>query len=116
MQTASSASRTARVSRSASEKATTEGTPNSRQARTTRRAISPRLATRILLNMGLGTAGTDLLVDRVDFVLHGGWFVAALVDLQGGTDALRTRREDGVVHRLAGGPHRGPLAFKHGAH
>src|SRR5690242_1148659 len=112
MQTPSSASRTARVSRSASEKATTEGTSNSRQARTTRRAISPRLATRILLNMGLGATGTDLLGDRVDFMLHGGRFVAALVDLQGGADALRARREDRVVHGLAGSPHGGPLTFQ----
>src|SRR5579862_1338088 len=50
MQTASSAKRTARLSRSASENTPTLGMPNSLQARMMRTAISPRLATRTFLN------------------------------------------------------------------
>src|SRR3954468_18522122 len=51
MQTASSASFTYLASRSASEYTMTALTPSSWQARWIRRAISPRLATRIFLNM-----------------------------------------------------------------
>src|SRR5262245_13654220 len=47
MGTAASARRTGRESLSASEYTTTGDRPRSRQARTTRRAISPRLAIRI---------------------------------------------------------------------
>src|SRR6476469_4148802 len=51
MQTASSASLTYLASRSASEYTITALMPSSRQARCTRRAISPRLAIRIFLNI-----------------------------------------------------------------
>src|SRR5947207_1269927 len=51
MHTASSASFTYLASRSASEYTTTDFTPSSRQARWIRRAISPRLAIRIFLNI-----------------------------------------------------------------
>ena len=51
MHTASSASLTYLASRSASEYTITALTPSSWQARWIRRAISPRLATRIFLNM-----------------------------------------------------------------
>src|SRR5437899_652420 len=51
MHTASSASLTYLASRSASEYTTTDLTPISRQARWMRRAISPRLAIRIFLNI-----------------------------------------------------------------
>src|SRR5262249_42677298 len=51
MHTASSASLTYLASRSASEYTITAFTPSSRQARWMRRAISPRLATRIFLNI-----------------------------------------------------------------
>src|SRR5690349_8360674 len=51
MQIASSASWAARLSRSASEYATTASTPSVRQARRIRSAISPRLAIRILRNI-----------------------------------------------------------------
>src|SRR6266853_4054660 len=49
MQMARSAKRTCRLSRSASEYTATVPIPNSLQAQITRRAISPRLATRIFL-------------------------------------------------------------------
>src|SRR5215468_3710473 len=51
MHTDSSASRTAREAASAVEWATTVRMPRSRQVRRMRRAISPRLAIRILWNM-----------------------------------------------------------------
>ena len=51
MHTAWSASRTGKLSASNCECATLVRMPNSRQALTTRSAISPRLAIRILLNM-----------------------------------------------------------------
>src|SRR4029077_10010560 len=51
MHTASSAKRTCSELRSASEYTATEGMPSSLQAQMTRRAISPRLAMRILRNM-----------------------------------------------------------------
>src|SRR5665213_2565718 len=52
MHTSSSAKRTWRDSRSASEYPATVCTPSSLQARITRSAISPRFAMRILLNTG----------------------------------------------------------------
>ena len=52
MQTDSSAMRTCIASESAVEWTATEAMPISRQARITRRAISPRLATRIFWNIG----------------------------------------------------------------
>src|ERR1700751_4781277 len=51
MHTASSANLTCREFRSASEYTATVGIPNSLQAQMTRRAISPRLATRIFWNI-----------------------------------------------------------------
>src|SRR5438309_9769480 len=54
MQIDSSANNTPSESRSASECAITVLIPSSLQARITRTAISPRLATRSLLNMGSG--------------------------------------------------------------
>jgi len=51
MHTASSANFTYLASLSASEYTMTALTPNSRHARWMRKAISPRLATRIFLNM-----------------------------------------------------------------
>src|SRR5438093_12576183 len=53
MQTASSAKRTCSESRSASESTATVSIPSSRAARRIRRAISPRLATRLFLNIPL---------------------------------------------------------------
>src|SRR5260370_18433694 len=52
MPTASSANRTCSEFRSASEYTATVGIPSSLQAQMTRRAISPRLATRIFWNIG----------------------------------------------------------------
>ena len=51
MHTASSANRTCSELRSASDYTATVAMPSSLQAQMTRRAISPRLATRILLNI-----------------------------------------------------------------
>src|SRR3982751_453345 len=51
MQTSSSAKRTCREFSSASEYTATVRIPSSRQAQMMRRAISPRLAIRIFLNM-----------------------------------------------------------------
>ena len=53
MQTASSAKRTCSELRSASEYTATVEIPSSLHAQITRRAISPRFATRILLNMSV---------------------------------------------------------------
>src|SRR5271167_4106013 len=53
MQTASSAKRTCKALRSASEYTATVDIPSSLQAQMTRRAISPRLATRIFWNIGV---------------------------------------------------------------
>src|SRR5437879_9452301 len=62
MQIASSARRTCRASRSAVEKTATVPRPSSRQARMTRSAISPRLATRTLSTPSLaGLEGDDAL-------------------------------------------------------
>src|SRR5216683_7859729 len=54
MHTLSSASRTCMASASAVEWTATVGMPSSLQARSTRSAISPRLAIRILSNIGVG--------------------------------------------------------------
>src|SRR5262245_18611072 len=56
MHTLSSAKRTCRASLSAAEWIDTQGMPSSWQARITRRAVSPRLAIRIFLNMSLPEA------------------------------------------------------------
>src|SRR6218665_3432318 len=70
MQTASSASFTYLASRSASEYTMTAFTPISRQARWIRRAISPRLATSIFLNMGTWLLSLLCLVSRVASLDH----------------------------------------------
>src|SRR5690242_6854226 len=57
MHTLSSASRTCIASASAVECTATVGMPSSLQARSTRSAISPRLAMRILSNIGLAANG-----------------------------------------------------------
>src|SRR6188768_37354 len=57
MQTLSSASRTCIASASAVECTATVGIPSSWQARSTRSAISPRLAMRILSNIARGVPG-----------------------------------------------------------
>src|SRR5688500_13378837 len=57
MQTLSSASRTCIASASAVECTATVGMPSSWQARSTRSAISPRLAMRILSNIARGFPG-----------------------------------------------------------
>src|SRR5258707_8820699 len=56
MHTASSANRTCRELRSASEYTATVEIPSSLHAQITRSAISPRLATRIFWNMSVGVA------------------------------------------------------------
>ena len=58
MQTFSSAKRTCKASASAVEWTATERKPISRQARITRSAISPRLAIRTFLNIGVAGALT----------------------------------------------------------
>src|SRR5262245_2857422 len=73
MQTDSSASRTWRLSRSASLNTATVEMRSSRQARMTRSAISPRLAIRTLRNTGSGS-----LVDPVGRAGHRTLAVAAL--------------------------------------
>src|SRR3954452_24748331 len=63
MQTARSASRAASPSRSTVETTTTVSMPRARQARTTRTAISPRLATstrRMVVRTGASTVGVSL--------------------------------------------------------
>src|SRR5215467_9638057 len=69
MQTLSSASRTCMASSSAVECTATEAMPSSLHARSTRKAISPRFATRILSNIsaswsgGCGVARSDTSFD-----------------------------------------------------
>src|SRR3954471_18980027 len=72
MQTFSSANRTCSASASAVECTATERRPMSRQARTTRRAISPRLAMRTFLNTGSGFLDAEqrLTVPGVLTVAH----------------------------------------------
>src|SRR5688572_5745053 len=65
MHTSSSAKRTWSDSRSASEYTATVCIPSSRQARMTRRAISPRFAIRTFLNMASEGSGNHVLRDRV---------------------------------------------------
>jgi len=68
IQTASSAKRTWRASRSASEYTATVEMPNSLQARITRRASSPRLAIRIFLNIRtLGERNLRIGIDSTRF-------------------------------------------------
>src|SRR4029077_10194779 len=57
MHTLSSASRTCMASSSAVECTATEGMPSSLQARSTRKAISPRFAIRILSNIAASCSG-----------------------------------------------------------
>src|SRR5215468_10752092 len=72
MQIDSSASRTGSEPASAWEWATTVRMPISRQVRRTRRAISPRLAMRILWNMGVRPPlATRLHEEEVLAELHG---------------------------------------------
>src|SRR6056297_646248 len=89
MHTVSSAMRTCIASASAVEWTATERIPISRAARITRSAISPRLATRILSNMG---ASLDDYQRRAVFDRR------AILD-EDAPDGARTRRGD-VVHRL----------------
>src|SRR6185312_7746588 len=62
---ASSAFITCKAARSTSENTATVGMPSSRQARITRTAISPRLATRIFLNSG-GMVKGDLTTEDTE--------------------------------------------------
>src|SRR6056297_180707 len=91
MQMASSAMRTCIASASAVEWTATLATPISRQARITRRAISPRLAIRILSNMPVPRLFEDdeggAVFDR-----------CAVLD-QNAFHRAAARRRD-VVHRL----------------
>src|SRR4051812_40926020 len=68
MQTLSSANRTCSALASAVEWTATVATPSSRQARMTRRAISPRLAMRTFLNTPVsdGAEGLESASGRVD--------------------------------------------------
>src|SRR3989442_5010663 len=87
MQTASSARRTCSDSRSASEKTATVSIPSSRAARMIRNAISPRLATRIFLNIPL---------DEILFVLE---WLPGLVGRR--VDALHAELELGRIGTVA---------------
>src|SRR5713226_3307704 len=64
MHTASSAKRTCSALRSASEWTATVAMPSSLHAQITRSAISPRLAMRILRNIGVRSAGRRLFLSR----------------------------------------------------
>src|SRR6476469_3885849 len=65
IQTSSSAKRTWSDSRSASEYTATVSSPSSRQARMTRKAISPRLAMRTFLNTRGSAEPADLAYGSV---------------------------------------------------
>src|SRR6185312_17454768 len=69
MQTLSSASRTCMASASAVECTATVGMPSSWQARSTRSAISPRLAIRILSNIALAPKPLRLSRERREKLL-----------------------------------------------
>ena len=74
MHTASSASCTARDSRSASLYATTDAMPIFRHARWMRRAISPRFAIRILLNTVYATpAGVSASTRAIGWPYSTAW-------------------------------------------
>src|SRR5580698_7930783 len=73
MQTLSSASRTCIASASAVECTATVAMPSSLQARSTRSAISPRLAMRILSNMGSWMASSEWRMEEVDRFPIGYW-------------------------------------------
>src|SRR3984957_7157891 len=73
MQTLSSASRTCMASASAVECTATVAMPSSLQARSTRSAISPRLAMRILSNMGSWMASSEWRMEEVDCLRIGYW-------------------------------------------
>src|ERR1700729_2903625 len=73
MQTLSSASRTCIASASAVECTATVAMPSSLQARSTRSAISPRLAMRILSNMGAWMASSEWRMEEVDCLRIGYW-------------------------------------------
>src|SRR5436305_11350090 len=77
-----------------------------------RRAISPRLATRMRLN----TLASNALQDGRYLVVHGGGFVAALVDFERGAHAESAGREDRLVHGLNDVYYVAALAFDDGAH
>src|SRR5215203_5493645 len=87
MQTLSSASRTCMASASAVECTATVAMPSSLQARSTRKAISPRLAIRILSNMSLDDHQRFAEFDR-----------AAVLDQD--LDHLAAARRRDLVHRL----------------
>src|SRR6476469_2046801 len=90
MHTLSSASRTCMASSSAVECTATVWMPSSRQARITRRAISPRLAMRILSNIDLLDQNQGFAVFDRAAVLH--------IDL----DDLAGAGRWYLVHRLHG--------------
>src|SRR5215213_3542292 len=92
MHTSSSAKRTCRLSRSASEYTATVRIPSSRQARMTRRAISPRLA----INTFRNTYASDPSLEG--FRRAGPHFLLA------GRDAGDAERELGGVRRVVHGP------------
>src|SRR3981189_2964072 len=95
MQTLSSASRTCMASASAVECTATVGMPSSWQARSTRSAISPRLAMRILSN--IAAADASLLDDHQRFAE----FDRMAVLDQDFRHRAAARRRD-LVHRLHG--------------
>src|SRR5689334_2036340 len=104
MQTLSSARRTCMASASAVEWTATVAMPSSLQARRTRRAISPRLAMRILEIMGSG-----LFDDDQRFAV----FNRRAVFNEDFRDLARARRGD-LVHRLHGFDDDDGLAFLDG--
>src|SRR5687768_4587716 len=100
MQTASSASLTYLASRSASEYTITARTPSSRQARWMRSAISPRLATRIFLNMSEGLLDDEqglAVFHRLAVLAQDLGDGAALVGLDLVQDLHRLDDADGVA-------------------
>src|SRR5688572_16233178 len=92
MHTSSSAKRTCRLSRSASEYTATVWMPSSRHARITRSAISPRLAIRTFLNMPGCDRGVRL------FLVESG---PRLIARAG--NALHVQRELGRARRIEQG-------------
>src|ERR1039457_4970712 len=98
MRTASSASRTFGAGASASEYTATEWTPSSWHARTTRRAISPRFATRIFFSIR-SERDVPVLLRRVLGPLS-----AQRLERRDEAGA-RVPRVDDVVHVSASGRH-----------
>src|ERR687886_1936447 len=101
MRWASEARTTCWASRSGSEYTATDAIPSSSSARMTRTAISPRFATRTLLNMRRGMLVVPGVSDRLVIVRHGESTWNAEKRLQGQLDPPLSDQGRTQVRELA---------------